>query len=157
MVEEVKKQNAGQVVVSGGGGGGGDGKGDEGDEPKKYATGGLTADQIREMQNYYGVRADGIWGAQSSLAAGGMSAEDAWEEYQRLAGSPKQKRETFNTSALGSSEAASNVDTLYEIGAVDLDDDGNVIWAKGWNASNWHEKVMDEMNEDIYKKLGLIQ
>ena len=163
MVEEVKKQNAGQVVSNPSpGGGGGDPvkvEDEEEYEPKSpgYDNGNLTPTQVRELQNYYDVDADGAWGENSRKAAGGMSAEDAWEEYQRLAGSPKQKRDTFNTSALGSSEAASNVDTLYEIGAVDLDDDGNVIWAKGWNASNWHEKVMDEMNEDIYKKLGLIQ
>ena len=162
MVEEVKKQNAGQVVSNPGGGG------DDTytppknpKDPKKpasgYDNGSRSFDEVREMQNYYEVEADGYWGENSRKAAGGMSADEAWAEYQQLAGKKKQDRETFNTSALRSSEAASHVDTLYNIGAVDIDDDNNIVWADGWDASNWHEKVMDEMNEDIARKLGLIQ
>ena len=47
-----------------------------------YNNGGLTDAQIREMQNYYGVSADGKWGKNSSAAAGGLSAADAWNRYQ---------------------------------------------------------------------------
>ena len=43
-------------------------------------------DQIREMQNYWEVDADGIWGKQSSTAAGGMDVGTAWQEYQMLTG-----------------------------------------------------------------------
>ena len=47
-----------------------------------YYNGGLSDSQIKEMQNYYGVTADGVWGNKSSSAAGGLSAADAWNAYQ---------------------------------------------------------------------------
>ena len=47
-----------------------------------YNNGGLTDAQIKEMQNYYGTAADGKWGQNSSAAAGGLSAADAWNRYQ---------------------------------------------------------------------------
>lgn len=47
-----------------------------------YNNGGLTADQIREMQSYYGATADGLWGANSTASAGGLSAQEAWSAYQ---------------------------------------------------------------------------
>lgn len=46
-------------------------------------NGGLTTDQIVEMQNYYGTVADGLWGPNSTNAAGGLSAQQAWEKYQQ--------------------------------------------------------------------------
>lgn len=48
-----------------------------------YNNGSLTADQIRQMQEYYGTTADGLWGANSSAASGGMTAEDAWNAYRQ--------------------------------------------------------------------------
>lgn len=48
-----------------------------------YNNGGLTADQIRQMQEYYGTTADGLWGANSSAASGGMTAEEAWNAYRQ--------------------------------------------------------------------------
>lgn len=47
-----------------------------------YNNGGLSADQIRRMQEYYGTTADGLWGANSKAAAGGMSAAEAWNAYR---------------------------------------------------------------------------
>lgn len=47
-----------------------------------YNNGGLSADQIRQMQEYYGATADGLWGANSKAAAGGMSAAEAWNAYR---------------------------------------------------------------------------
>ena len=51
-----------------------------------YNNGGLTAAQIREMQEYYGTTADGAWGNNSTAAAGGLSAQEAWANYQANAG-----------------------------------------------------------------------
>lgn len=48
-----------------------------------YNNGSLTADQIRQMQEYYGTTADGLWGANSSAASGGMTAEEAWNAYRQ--------------------------------------------------------------------------
>lgn len=47
-----------------------------------FYNGGLSDSQIKEMQNYYGVTADGMWGSKSSSAAGGLRATDAWNAYQ---------------------------------------------------------------------------
>lgn len=43
-----------------------------------YDNGNLTAAQVRQMQDYYGVTADGMWGSESRTAAQGMSADEAW-------------------------------------------------------------------------------
>ncbi len=48
-----------------------------------YDNGGLTADQIMEMQRALNVTADGRWGSQSMAAADGMSAQEAWQAYQQ--------------------------------------------------------------------------
>ena len=47
-----------------------------------YNNGGLSADQVRQMQEYYGTTADGLWGTNSKAAAGGMSAAEAWNAYR---------------------------------------------------------------------------
>lgn len=47
-----------------------------------YNNGGLSADQVRQMQEYYGTTTDGLWGANSKAAAGGMSAAEAWNAYR---------------------------------------------------------------------------
>lgn len=46
-----------------------------------YNNGGLTSDQVKVLQNYYGVTADGAWGKNSTSAAGGMTAAQAWEQF----------------------------------------------------------------------------
>lgn len=46
-----------------------------------YNNGGLTSDQVKVLQNYYGVTADGAWGKNSTSAAGGMTAAQAWERF----------------------------------------------------------------------------
>lgn len=43
-----------------------------------YDNGSLTAAQVRQMQDYYGVTADGMWGSESRTAAQGLSADEAW-------------------------------------------------------------------------------
>ena len=45
-----------------------------------YNNGGLTTDQIKILQAYYGTNADGLWGINSTRAAGGLSAADAWKQ-----------------------------------------------------------------------------
>lgn len=47
-----------------------------------YNNGKLSESQVKAMQKYYGVSADGKWGPASSKAAGGKSADEAWLEYQ---------------------------------------------------------------------------
>ena len=45
-----------------------------------YNNGSLTSDQVKELQEYYGVTQDGKWGQNSMEAAGGLSADEAWNE-----------------------------------------------------------------------------
>ncbi len=61
-----------------------------------YDNGGLTASQVAEMQRFYGANADGVWGNQSSAQAGGLTAEEAWDAYQKV----KQQRTAVATPAL---------------------------------------------------------
>lgn len=47
-----------------------------------YDNGGLTPQQIQQVQNFIGVSADGMWGSQSSKAVDGADAATAWKAYQ---------------------------------------------------------------------------
>lgn len=51
-----------------------------------YNNGSLTPAQVAAMQKALGVTADGMWGSQSSAAADGMMAEEAWNAYQQAQG-----------------------------------------------------------------------
>lgn len=48
-----------------------------------YNNDGLTAEQIKQLQAYYGTDADGLWGANSTASAGGLSAQEAWQQYRQ--------------------------------------------------------------------------
>lgn len=47
-----------------------------------YNNGNLTNEQVKVLQNHYGVTADGLWGKNSSNAAGGLTAAQAWDAFQ---------------------------------------------------------------------------
>ena len=49
---------------------------------KGYDNGSLTVAQVKEMQRWYGVGADGQWGPGSRAKAGGLDADAAWAKYQ---------------------------------------------------------------------------
>lgn len=55
-----------------------------------YDNGSLTTSQVKELQTFLNKRdgvnisVDGFWGADSSAAAGGMSADEAWKSYTRV-------------------------------------------------------------------------
>ena len=53
-----------------------------------YNNGALTTEQVKEMQEHYGLTADGFWGVNSQSAVG-RDANRAWAEYQA------QKAENF--------------------------------------------------------------
>ena len=74
-------KNVAQGSYSGGSYGGSSGR-SGGYSGSGYNNGGLSADQVRQMQEYYGTTADGLWGANSKAAAGGMSAAEAWNAYR---------------------------------------------------------------------------
>ncbi|MGM9640549.1 MAG: hypothetical protein ACI3V3_04210 [Faecousia sp.] len=49
---------------------------------KGYDNGSLTASQVKELQAFYGVAQDGLWGPNSQKTAGGLSADEAWQKYK---------------------------------------------------------------------------
>lgn len=68
-----------------------------------YNNGGLTRQQVAEMQNYLGVTADGLWGAQSQGQTG-MTADEAWAAYQQALAeqqNPVTEEYATKTSARG--------------------------------------------------------
>ena len=68
-----------------------------------YNNSGLTTDQIVEMQNYYGTKADGLWGQNSTAAAGGLNAQQAWQQYQqqKQQQAQQQMQETLMPEMMG--------------------------------------------------------
>lgn len=48
-----------------------------------YNNGSLTASQVRQLQQALGVTADGMWGKESTNAAGGLTADEAWAAMQQ--------------------------------------------------------------------------
>lgn len=66
---------------SGGGGSYGSSGGNGSGTGAGYNNGGLSSEQIRELQNVLGVTADGKYGSKSRSAAGGLSAEEAYAKY----------------------------------------------------------------------------
>lgn len=71
-----------------------------------YNNGSLTASQVKTLQKYYGVTADGLWGSGSSKAAGGLTADQAWAKYQNQSG--KDGGSGFSSMALSSYLAQGN-------------------------------------------------
>lgn len=45
-----------------------------------YNNGSLTTDQVKQLQQYYGVTEDGLWGSESQRAANGLTADKAWAQ-----------------------------------------------------------------------------
>ena len=72
LEDAYRREAAERTSVSSGGGGRG-GSGGSG-----YDNGGLTTTQIQQMQTALGVTPDGMWGAETQAAAGGLSADQAW-------------------------------------------------------------------------------
>ena len=57
--------------------------GSSGSGKSSYSNGSLTNEQVKQLQKYYGVTADGKWGANSKKAAGGLTADKAWAKYSK--------------------------------------------------------------------------
>ena len=68
-------------------------------ETPGYGNGSLTTSQVKEMQRWYGVSADGQWGAGSAKAAGGRTADEAWVYYQATSRLPPLKLPLAGTLA----------------------------------------------------------
>lgn len=49
-----------------------------------WNNGELNEDMIKQLQTFFGVEADGKWGKKSSEAAGGLTADEAWEAFASI-------------------------------------------------------------------------
>lgn len=109
-----------------------------------YDNGGLTEAQVKQMQAYYGVTADGKWGPNSKKAAGGLSAKDAWAAYQN--GQTGSGDGLLITAALGLGLGpvanAALLTELADCGAITEDSNGVLHWTTGWSADNYSTRLM---------------
>lgn len=79
LEDAYRKAEAERTSASSGSGSGGSSRVTSGGGGTGYNNGGLTTSQIIQMQEALGVTADGKWGPATQAAAGGLSADAAWE------------------------------------------------------------------------------
>lgn len=79
LEDAYRKAEAERTSASSGSGSSGSGRVTSGGSGTGYNNGGLTTSQIIQMQEALGVTADGKWGPATQAAAGGLSADAAWE------------------------------------------------------------------------------
>lgn len=79
LEDAYRKAEAERTSASSGSGSSGSGRVTSGGGGTGYNNGGLTTSQIIQMQEALGVTADGKWGPATQAAAGGLSADAAWE------------------------------------------------------------------------------
>ena len=115
-------------------------------EPQKpaapsYDNGSLTTAQVKELQRWYGVGADGQWGAGSKKAAGGRTADEAWAYYQNnkqittpeapSGGNAGNTGNTGNTGSTGSTGGGSTTPTAPSVPTPATNIDWNAVIAAG--------------------------
>ena len=84
---------------------------DKGNNPSGYDNGTLTPAKVRKLQEVLGVTVDEKWGPESSEAAGGLTADEAWAAYQNGTLKPKeQPGSTVNSYGLTESRS----DAIYD-------------------------------------------
>ena len=79
---------------------------------KSYSNGSLTNEQVKQLQKYYGVTADGKWGTNSKKAAGGLTADKAWAKYQGT------NKTATKTNSAGVKATGSNYATIAKNSAA---------------------------------------
>ncbi len=106
-----------------------------------YDNGSLTTAQVKELQRWYGVSADGQWGAGSKKAAGGRTADEAWAYYQSnkqittpeapSGGNAGNTGNTGNTGSTGSTGGGSTTPTAPSVPTPATNIDWNAVIAAG--------------------------
>lgn len=79
---------------------------------RSYSNGSLTNEQVKQLQKYYGVTADGKWGTNSKKAAGGLTADKAWAKYQGT------NKTATKTNSAGVTATGSNYATIAKNSAA---------------------------------------
>ncbi len=77
-----------------------------------YSNGSLTNEQVKQLQRYYGVTADGKWGTNSKKAAGGLTAGQAWAKYKGT------NKTATKTNSAGVKATGSNYATIAKNSAA---------------------------------------
>lgn len=77
-----------------------------------YSNGSLTNEQVKQLQKYYGVTADGKWGTNSKKAAGGLTADQAWAKYHGT------HKTATKTNSAGVTATGSNYATIAKNSAA---------------------------------------
>lgn len=90
--------------------GGSSGSGSTGGKKGSYSNGSLIPSQVKELQKYYNVTADGKWGTNSKKAAGGMTADEAWEAYQGSGGGSSKSQ----TNSAGTTVTPTNYEQMVK-------------------------------------------
>ena len=80
-----------------------------------YNNGNLTNEQVKVLQNHYGVTADGLWGKNSSNAAGGLTAAQAWDAFQSGPLKSIEQSVGMNRTSTGQATAIQNALTSGRI------------------------------------------
>ena len=75
-----------------------------------YDNGSMTTEQVKQLQQKLGVNPDGKWGTQSSAAAGGLTADEAWAKYGGYdMGFEELKSTITRYLSLGGAQRAQNI------------------------------------------------
>ena len=90
------------------------GSGSTGKKKGSYSNGSLTNEQVKQLQKYYGVTADGKWGTNSKKAAGGLTADQAWAKYRGT------NKTATKTNSAGVTVTGSNYATIAKNSAAGL-------------------------------------
>lgn len=93
-----------------------------------YNNGSLTANQVAQLQSALGIAADGKWGSQSTKAAGGLSAEEAWRQYVGGVGNNGNEVYIYGKGYVDATQAERwlKTNSIVQIG---YDQNGNPVYA----------------------------
>ncbi len=126
--------------------GGSSSSGSTGGKKGSYSNGKLTNEQVKQLQNHYGVPQDGKWGTNSKKAAGGLTADEAWAKYQG-GGSGGSKYENVGNLAAW----ASGLNTDLK--------NGNTEKVGRWLDNNWSKLTAEQqrrINAEVLKPYGIV-
>lgn len=126
--------------LAGSSGGSGGSRSSSGKDSSNKNNGGLSTEQIKILQGYYGVPMDGSWGSQSKAAAGGLSAEAAWAIL------PEAEKGSYKDNTYTTSTSTSDSKGWYD---YDNDTYNDVVKSDG----GYYSEALSDLKE-MKKKNG---
>lgn len=117
-----------------------------------YDNGGLTPSEVAEMQRYFGVTADGMWGPASRASVDGLNADEAWQRYEEETGGTGGNGGGYNNGSLSPSQIKELQD-YYGVEADGKWGKNSSAAANGWSADEaWESYQMAKDMPDIQGK-----